>query len=375
MAALNYSKIFDLLGKIHTMVPTLFNSTRALPPLFVHIEVTHRCNVSCSMCYQDCKLSPESELTLAEIKHVIDQLPKWCILSLTGGEPFLREDIASILEYGMKRGKCSILTNGSVVTDSHIDMMVRNRLLLMAVSIDGMKDTHDSIRNSPGLFDKAVGTLDKIKEKKKALRSSFPLIDIKTVILKENLTQLTKILDLADSLAADFLTFSIPRAMDNLYSAPYRMDLQEICQGQPVYPELGDDDLAILSRQIKEIRKYRGKVKIRFYPENMLNEVHIERLYRRKLTPHSFKACFLPWSRMSISPHGDVFPCMSYLVGNVRNDSLAKLWNNDRFRAFRGALDKKSLSSFCFSCCHSECNENADCNSVNDPEGMDKHQG
>lgn len=365
MAALNYSKIFDLLGKIHTMIPMLCNSTRALPPLFVHIEVTHRCNVSCSMCYQDCRLSPESELTLPEIKQIIDQLPKWCILSLTGGELFLREDVAALLDYAMKRGKCSIVTNGSLVKDSHIDMIVRNRLLLMAVSIDGMQATHDNIRNSPGLFDKAVGTLVKIREKKKELRSSFPLIDIKTVILKENLSQLTEILDLADSLAADFVTFSIPRAMDNLYSAPYRNDLSEICQTQPVYPELGEEDLTVLTRQIEALRKYQGKVKIRTYPENMLHAANIERFYRQELTPNSFKACFLPWSRMSISPHGDVFPCMSYRIGNVREDSLAKLWNSERFRAFRGALDKKSLSSFCFSCCHSECIENADCAAVN----------
>jgi radical SAM protein with 4Fe4S-binding SPASM domain len=325
------------------------------------------------MCYQDVKLSPKNELTLQELKHTIDQLPRWCVLSLTGGEPFLREDIADILEYGMKRGKCSIVTNGSLVKDSHIDMIVRNRLLLMAVSIDGMRDTHDSIRNSPGLFDKAVGTLVKIKAKKKELKTSFPLIDIKTVILKENLNQLTDILNLADSLSADFLTFSIPRSMDNIYSAPYHTDVHEICQTQPVYPVLEDDDLTVLTKQIEEIRKYKGKVKIRTYPEKMLNEVNIEKFYRQELTPQNFKACFLPWSRMSISPHGDVFPCLSYLVGNVRDSSLAKLWNNDRFRAFRGVLDKKNLSGFCFSCCHSECTEIADCHSVHNPGSLNKH--
>ena len=373
MAVVDYSKLFDSLGKIHTLIPTLFHSTRALPPLFVHIEVTHRCNVNCKMCYQDVKLAPKNELSLLEIKQIIDQLPRWCVLSLTGGELFLREDITAILEYGLARGKCSLVTNGSKVNDNHIDMIVRNRMLLMAVSIDGMKDTHDRIRNSEGLFDKAVETLMKIRDKKKELKSPFPLVDIKTVILKENVGQLTDILDLADSLSADYVTFSIPRSMDNQYSAPYRLDLNEICQTQPVYPVLLEDDLAVLTKQIEAIREYKGKVKIRTYPEKMLHEVNIERFYRQELTPRSFKACFLPWSRMSISPHGDVFPCMSFLVGNVRNDSLAKIWNNDRFRAFRASLDKKSLSSFCFSCCHSECNENPDCHSVNNPDRIKKY--
>jgi len=328
--------------------------------MFVQIEVTHRCNAGCPMCYQNSKLSIDEELTQDEIRHVIDQLPPWCVLSLTGGEPFVREDFAPILEYGLKKRKCTILTNASLVTDSHIEMMVRNKLLLMAVSIDGIGATHDGIRKRAGLFDKAVETIKRVQERKKERNTLFPLIDIKTVILKDNLGQLYDILELADRLSVDFVTYSVPRAMENLYSAPYREDIREICQSLPAGPRLEDDELDLLMKQVSRIRKFSGRTKVRFYPANLLNEKTLEKFYREKLSSLDFQACMLPWSRMSISPHGDVYPCLSYRVGNVRRESLARIWNGDRFREFRRHLDRKNLSNFCLGCCNSVCSERAD---------------
>lgn len=355
MAMINFSRVFNIMGNLHSLVPARLGSSRALPPLFVQIEVTHRCNAGCPMCYQNNKLGIDDEMTLAEIKHVIDQMPAWGVLSLTGGEPFVRDDFASILEYGLNKRKCTILTNGSLVTDSHIDMMVRNKLLLMAVSLDGIGATHDGIRKRAGLFDKAVETIKRVQAKKKELNTTFPLIDIKTVILKENLAQLPDILALADSLSVDFVTYSVPRGMDNLYSAPYREELQDICRTLPAYPHLEDEELELLKRQITKIRNYSGKTRIRFYPANMLHEGTLERFYRQALPPDSFQACSLPWSRMSVSPHGDVYPCLSYRAGNARQESLASIWNGPRFRAFRKSLDRKHLSGFCLGCCNSVC--------------------
>ncbi len=357
MTIINFSSLYNLMGRLHSAIPFALGSSRALAPLFVQIEVTHRCNAGCPMCYQNNKLSINEEMTQEEIKHIIDQLPSWCVLSMTGGEPFLREDFAAILEYALSKRNCSLLTNASMVTDRHIDMMVRNKLLLLAVSIDGIADVHDGIRKRAGLFDKAIETIKKIQRKKRELNTSFPLIDIKTVILKENLGQLYEILMLADSISVDFVTYSIPRGMDNLYCPPYREDIQEICQSRPPFPKLEVDELALLKKQVTLIRKYSGRTKVRFYPDNMLNEQTLNKFYHQELTAHDFQTCKLPWSRMSISPHGDVYPCLSYRVGNARRESLSSIWNGERFQEFRKCLERERLSDFCLSCCNSVCNE------------------
>jgi radical SAM protein with 4Fe4S-binding SPASM domain len=360
MASVNYSTLFSMLGKLHSLVPAGLGAGWALPPLFVQVEVTHRCNAGCPMCYQSSKLGADAEMSLTEIEHIVDQVPPWGVLSLTGGEPFLRKDFASILEYGLKKRRCTILTNGSLVTDDHVDLMVRSRLLLMAVSIDGIGSIHDGIRRMPGLFDHAVSTIQRVQKKKKELGSRFPLIDVKTVILKENLHQLPDILELAGSLSVDFITFSVERGMDNLYSAPYRQDIREICQTPPAYPRLDDDDLALLLRQIAKLRHYNGTTRVRFYPDNLMNERLLGGFYHQELSPSDFAACTLPWSRMSISPHGDVYPCLSFLVGNARQESLSRIWNGPRFREFRRHLDRKNLSAFCLGCCNSVCRRTDD---------------
>jgi MoaA/NifB/PqqE/SkfB family radical SAM enzyme len=223
----------------------------------------------------------------------------------------------------------------------------------MAVSIDGVDAVHDGIRKKTGLFDTAVETIQKIQEKKRELNSAFPLIDIKTVILKENLGQLTDLLELADGLSADFITFSVPRLMDNLYSAPYREDLGDICGARPEYPQLDDDEMELLKTQVSRIKTYPGRTRVRFYPAGMLDETVLESYYHQELSADSFRACSLPWSRLSISPHGDAYPCLSYRVGNARRESLARIWNGPRFRAFRKCLERERLSDFCLGCCNS----------------------
>jgi radical SAM protein with 4Fe4S-binding SPASM domain len=307
------------------------------------------------MCYQYDKLGSAGELSLEEIRHVIDQLPPWCVLSLTGGEPFIRDDFGSMLEYGLDRRKCTILTNASLVTDDHIELITRKKLLLFSVSIDGVGDTHDRVRKIPGLLSKVVETISKIQEHKKRLKSAFPIIDMKTVILKENIDQLYDILELGNRLSVDYVTYSVARSTENLYGPPYREDIRDICQAPSKYPHLEADELARLTRQVSRIGDFSGRTKVRFYPANMLDGRLLGRFYRQELSPPDFRTCLLPWSRMSISPHGDAYPCLSYLVGNVRRESLSRIWNGDRFREFRKNLDRKSLSHFCLSCCNSVC--------------------
>jgi MoaA/NifB/PqqE/SkfB family radical SAM enzyme len=348
-----YAGLYSMVRNLHALVPFKAGFCRALPPCFVQLEVTHRCNAGCEICYQKLKQDCDNELSVGEIRAIIDQLPPWTILSFTGGEPFVRADFSEILDYGLDNRKCTILTNGSMISDYQIDLMVRKRLLLLAVSIDGLGETHDRVRRCAGLFDTVVETIRRIQDKKKKLNSMFPLIDIKTVVLKDNLGQLHKLLELSEDLSVDYLTLSLPRLMDNLYSAPYREELGEICAAMPQYPELDDREIDLLRQEITGIGKHSGKTVVRFYPGNMLDENVIAQYYGQQLSARHFKACSEPWSRMSISPHGDVYPCLSYKLGNIRHEPLSQIWNGARFKAFRSCLERNHLSTFCFGCCNS----------------------
>src|SRR5271168_2045220 len=68
-------------------------------PLSVQVDLTYRCNEQCVHCYLD--HDDHGEMTTAEIKHLLREMADAgvFILTLSGGEIFLRKDFFEILEY------------------------------------------------------------------------------------------------------------------------------------------------------------------------------------------------------------------------------------------------------------------------------------
>jgi len=62
--------------------------------------------------------------------------------------------------------------------------------------------------------------------------------------------------------------------------------------------------------------------------------------------------CFYPWKTFRISPYGDVYSCsIDVAFGNVRDASVAEIWNNQAYQTFRKALKKRRLFPKCAKCC------------------------
>jgi radical SAM protein with 4Fe4S-binding SPASM domain len=319
------------------------------------MEVTHRCNLRCAMCFQRKRTDGAGELTAGEIKKAVDDLPRWTIVTFTGGEPFMRADFRSILAHALDRRKCNILTNAELVTDADIDTFVDKGLSLIGVSIDGLENTHDRIRRKNGLFGKAAEVLKKISEKKRKKGTMFPLIDVKTVILEENIGELAGIHAFANSLNADFFSLSLPKLSDRQFNEPYYDDLEKDIFGvpsRPAQPPGGDGQDAALA-QLDTIARAGGPAKLRFYPYKMCGAEAVRKYYGGNLSTDDFAPCAVPWSLVCVSPYGDVFPCISYNAGNLRREPLGKIWNGARLRAFRSRLDGKKLDRCCLGCCYS----------------------
>ena len=81
-------------GMIQSCLPLMGGN--ALPPLFLVLELTYRCNLACNFCYvrrQAAHAHSEGtgrELTQEEIRNVVDQTPPWTVVMLSGGEALLR---------------------------------------------------------------------------------------------------------------------------------------------------------------------------------------------------------------------------------------------------------------------------------------------
>ncbi len=181
------------------------------PLEFVILYVTMRCNAKCGhcFCWEDLNAGLP-EMTLAEFERLAETIPPLRHLSVTGGEPTLRGDLAAILRAFARRRKVEtfiVCTNGLAPARAEALALEFKREfpdpgLFFQVSLDGLEATHDTLRGVPGNFARAIETLRRIE----ALKSQFPNLGagVLTVILERNYTELVALDDyLRRHVAAD----------------------------------------------------------------------------------------------------------------------------------------------------------------------------
>ncbi|UCE15874.1 MAG: radical SAM protein [Candidatus Bathyarchaeota archaeon] len=141
-----------------------------LPKLdFLWIEVSSRCNLRCVHCYAESKAGAEDEaeqpndLSNEEIRKVIDEAAALGCrrLQLTGGEPMLRSDIKSLVEYAKTKGFefIEVFTNGTLLTEPVVKFFA-DKGVNVAMSIYSYRgDTHDAITRVHGSFGRTLNSL------------------------------------------------------------------------------------------------------------------------------------------------------------------------------------------------------------------------
>ena len=353
---LDYSKLFDIARNLYAM-PSYNNKLgRALIPLRYFFELTYLCNLNCPYCYvgDDRK---KDELTTEEWFKIIDQIPWYSFVTLVGGEPLIRKDFIQILEKTAKKtfGKLNVVTNGILINDEIIDAFIRTKMMLLSVSLDGYGENHDRNRGKEGIFEKVISNLDNLNSKKG--KKAKPMIDIKTIVLENNLDDLPKLYKLCEEMNFDFLSISFLRNNDLKQNSVLRETFGEefYAQKYPIEPYF---DVQHFKEVYKEITSMSlsGKTQIRFSPkfEGHDSLVKIEKFFNydeNKLIQDIYEPCKYPFSNMMINPQGDVYPCLSLNIGNVRDKSLKEVFNMPKYCCFRKNLKASGVFEACQMCC------------------------
>src|SRR3989338_5639579 len=109
-----FKKIYYLVNYFMSFIKLFLK--RVFPPEQVTFFVTNRCNLNCSHCFVEDKNKNENkELTIPEIEKISKQMGRVRFITITGGEPFLRDDlveVVKILNKNLKPSMIIILTNG-----------------------------------------------------------------------------------------------------------------------------------------------------------------------------------------------------------------------------------------------------------------------
>ena len=134
----------------------------------VNIELTHRCNLSCRHCSASAGTLQDNEILSTEqlisvLKKIIALNPK--NICVTGGEPLVRKDIFTILDYLHENyaGALSIMTNATLVNKKNVKQLAKY-FVAWDISIDGVdEETCRPIRGA-GVFSKVINAVKLLKE-------------------------------------------------------------------------------------------------------------------------------------------------------------------------------------------------------------------
>ncbi len=183
---------------------------RGLPgrPQAVSLEITHNCIAKCVMC-NIWKIPREvKDLPVDRWIHFLssDLLSDLRELDITGGEPFLRDDlpqffsgICRLKQKNLKSLQSIAVTTNGFLTTRILDCLqeilpkLRDRDidLVMVCAMDAIGDIHERIRNYPDAWSKVNETIKGLKK----LREAFSnlVIGLKTTILPINVQELQEI--------------------------------------------------------------------------------------------------------------------------------------------------------------------------------------
>ncbi|MBN2567970.1 MAG: heme b synthase [Deltaproteobacteria bacterium] len=163
-------------------------------------EITRSCNLACLHCRASAEKGPyEGEFSTEQCRNLLDDIAKFSkpVIILTGGEPYLREDIFDIARYGDEKGLRMVLaTNGTLVTDEIAAETRKSGIKRISISLDGADaKSHDSFRGVPGAFEGALSGID-------AFKRAGVEFQINTTITRINMGQVKEIYELTNRLGA-----------------------------------------------------------------------------------------------------------------------------------------------------------------------------
>lgn len=179
-------------GKTARLPAHLLQFSQDKKPVVVW-NVGQRCNLHCRHCYAQARdIAYSGELTTQEGLHLLDGLADFGVpvVLFSGGEPLMRPDILLLIQHARARGMRAVLsTNGTLITPDMAQRLQEYGLSYVGISLDGLAETNDCFRGSPGAFQRA---LDGVRH----CQHAGIKVGLRFTITKQNVQDIDGIFDL-----------------------------------------------------------------------------------------------------------------------------------------------------------------------------------
>ena len=276
------------------------------------VIVTYRCNARCTMCNRyKAPSKPDEEISIETIK----KLPKMYFTNITGGEPFIREDLPDIVRELYKKSDRIVISTNGFFTDRIIKLCEEFPNVGIRISIEGLEQTNNEIRGLNDGFNRGYSTLKKLVEMK------HPDVGFGMTVQDKNAKDLVALYDLSNEMGMEFATAS-------LHNSFYFVEAKNIIHDRPMVAKEFEKLINKLLESKSPKKWFRA-----YFNHGLINYIYGQ----KRLLP-----CDMAFDTFFIDPYGDVMPCngtkCKEVMGNLNEQSWDELWNSEKAEKVRNVV-------------------------------------
>lgn len=273
------------------------------------VIVTYRCNAKCTMCNRyKVPSKPEEEISIETIK----KLPEMYFTNITGGEPFIRDDLKDIVRELLKKSDRIVISTNGFFTDRIVELCKEFPQVGIRISIEGLEKTNNEIRGLDDGFNRGYTTL------KKLVDMGMKDVGFGMTVQDKNAADLVPLYNISDELGMEFATAS-------LHNSFYFVESNNIIKDRLTVAQNFEDLVNRLLDSNSPKKWFRA-----YFNHGLINYIFSQ----KRLLP-----CDMSFDTFFIDPYGDVMPCNGtkekQVMGNLNRQSWEELWNSEQAEKVR----------------------------------------
>jgi radical SAM protein with 4Fe4S-binding SPASM domain len=303
-------------------------------PTALQVEVTGACNLSCQMCLVSYRprLGRSAHLSLSSLRSLLDDLPSLREVTLQGlGEPLLVRDLEAMVREASSRGiRVGLNTNGTLLTAAKSRALIAAGLDWLHVSVDGAcQETFAAIRVG-GHLDTVLNHLRQLLLVRAELGVDRPRVQMNTVVMRRNASELDALVDLAADVGVDRLWI---QGLSHDFADVDGDETFVAIRGWTAQQQLEDEQLdALLADAARRARDLGLDLRLPDAPNT------------RPPRAAGEPGCDWPWRSAYVGYDGTVQPCCMVMghergvLGNIHEQPLSSIWRSAEYESLRDGL-------------------------------------
>jgi len=276
------------------------------------IITTYRCNCKCAMC----NIWKYPTRVEEEFKpEILNKLPQISFCNITGGEPFLRNDLEEIIGVLKNKARRIVISTNGYLTKKIINIARKNKDIGIRISIEGLPAANDELRGIRDGFDHGLRTLLELQ------KLGLTDIGFGITVSDKNAKDMLELYQLAKAMNVEFAT----AVVHNSYYF-HRWDNQITKKNEMIKCF---EELIYKLLKTKKVKNWFRA----YFNYGLINYIR----GNKRLLP-----CGAGNNMFFLDPWGEVRPCngmdsdaLDNSMGNLNKESFEEIWNSEKAEKIR----------------------------------------